>query len=631
MGKLYTCPTATAPVTTAAETKAGSWGVDETTNKKSYHRAPLTCCAAHDDWTVATKCTNPVRGYYDEASCTSVPGVTSAAACEQVAASDKDTCENAPSTTVEDTCELKPYNEVPEPLCSPEAIRAGYDGSTTAKSCDAFDVVKLNCATQKCTPSAAGANPYKIGYVSCTGSDCTINAAKPIVEVPFVAAGLPAHSKVLTYVDSQPYPAKGANSIRYMYNCEASDAACVAQGIHSKPTCTETASVSVAATRALCEAVSGGTQAACEAIAGCTFTAGTATSAPFVESSVKIYDMAPLPTGKKHTLVMMLLTDDGEPLGTVLKQFEVGYAGVCTVAPDGSVCGGNGACHLGYCVSHDGYFGTTCERNVDEDGSVCAAQTSSSSSECLAADGDGAAPGFGNYQCNWDSSTQLCSIQVVTTGFTASDVYEARATSMAASKLGETRFLNTRMLEANSAAIHKSDSDGMAETAGTKTKLESVAESVVATVAAVKSTTQNKVDALHAKTERNAIKVRQAKEESLRLQTTNLEAKLEMQRSLADHQTQVQNRFQSKRFDVYKLNALKQDKLKQEFARTRFTLNQLLTSNGPTVDPTQFKESTCTTDQFYNVVCSETTTDRSASFSGTGYVSGQTVDTTTTD
>eukprot|EP01043_Picozoa_sp_COSAG02_P040014 COSAG02_NODE_3204_length_7176_cov_1.990391_5_plen_1475_part_00 len=629
--KLYTCPTATAPVTTAAETQAGSWGVDATTDKASYHRAPLTCCAADDDWKVATKCTNPVRGFYDEASCTTVQGVTTAGACEQVAASDKESCENAPATTVEDTCELKPYDEVPESLCSPEAIRNGYDGSTTATSCDAFDVVKLDCGTHKCTPSAAGANPYKIGFVKCVGGDCTINAAKPIVEIPYVVAGLPAHSKVLTYVDSQPYPAKGANSLLYSYNCEASDADCVAAGSHSRPTCTETASVSVAATRSLCEAVSGGTKAACEAIVGCTFNAGTTAAAPFAESSVKIYDMAPLPTGKKHTLVMMLLTDDGEPLGTVLKQFEVGYAGGCTVAPDGSVCGGKGACQLGYCVCHDGYFGTSCERNVDEDGSVCAAKSSSSSAECLAADGDGASPGFGHYQCNWDSATDLCSIQVMTTGFTAGAVYEARATSMAASKLGEARFLTTRMLEANAAGITKSDDAGTAATAGTKTKLQAVTESVVATVAAAKSTTQTKVDALYAKTERNAIKVRQAKEESLRLQTSNLEAKLEMQRSLADHQTQVQNRFQSKRFDVYKLNALKQDKLKQEFARTRFTLNQLLTSNGPTVDPAQFKESTCTTDQFYNVVCSESSVDRSASFSGTGYVSGQTVDAATTD
>merc|ERR1711968_312221 len=631
--KLYTCPTGSPPATTAAATKAGSWGADETTNKKAYHRAPMTCCASVVDNVAgdATSCANPVSGYYDRVSCETVVGVTTAGACEQSAVTSRAACEDAPATTVEATCELKPFDEVPESGCSPAAILAGKDGSSTANSCDAYDVVKLDCGTQKCTPSPSTANPYKIGYVSCVGGACTINAPKPIVEVPFTVAGLPEYSKVLAYVDSKPYPSKGANALHYTYNCESSDTSCVSTGKHQASTCTETATVSVASTRALCAAESGGSQAACEAIAGCTYTPASSSTAPFVDSSIKIYDLQPLPTGKKHTLVLMLLTSEGEPLGTVLKQFEVGYAGGCAIAPDGTVCGGNGACHLGYCVCYDGYFGTTCERNVDEDGSVCAAQTSSSSSESLAADGDGAAPGFGNYQCNWDSSTQLCSIQVVTTGFTASGVYEARATSMVAGKLGETRFLNTRMLEANAAAIQKSDNAGNAETAGTKTKLETVTESVVATVAAAKSMTQTKVDALYAKAERNAIKVRQAKEESLRLQTSNLEAKLEMQRSLADHQTQVQNRFQSKRFDVYKLNALKQDKLKQEFARNRFTLNQLLASNGPTVDPTQFKESTCTTDQFYNVVCSETTTDRSASFSGTGYVSDQTVDTTTTD
>jgi hypothetical protein len=349
-----------------------------------------------------------------------------------------------------------------------------------------------------------------------------------------------------------------------------------------------------------------------------------------VDSSIKVYDLDPLPTGKKHTLVLMLLTSEGEPLGTVLKQFEVGYAGGCAVAPDGSVCGGQGACHLGYCVCYDGYFGTDCERNVDEDGSICAAKSSTTQADCTNADGNGATPGFGNYQCNWDTATSLCSIQVITTGFTAGSVYQARQTQLANSKLGEARFLNTRMLEANAAEIKQSDNAIATGTSGTKTKLETVAASVVATVAASKTATQTNVDALYAKAERNAIKVQQAKEESLRLQTTNLEAKLEMQRSLADHQTQVQNRFQSKRFDVYKLNAQKQDKLKQEFARTRFTLNQLLTSNGPTVDPSEFKQSTCTTDQFYNVVCSESTVDQSASFTGTGYVSGQTVDSAST-
>merc|ERR1712195_397863 len=160
---------------------------------------------------------------------------------------------------------------------------------------------------------------------------------------------------------------------------------------------------------------------------------------------------------------------------------------------------------------------------------------------------------------------------------------------------------------------------------GTKTKLETVAATVVATVAASKTATQTNVDLLYAKAERNQIKVQQAKDESLRLQTTNLEAKLEMQRSLADHQTQVQNRFQSKRFDVYKLNALKQDKLKQEFARSRFTINQLKTANGPMVDTTKFKESSCTTDQFYNVQCKDTISDKQSLYTGNGYVSAQTV------
>merc|ERR1712182_137759 len=155
--------------------------------------------------------------------------------------------------------------------------------------------------------------------------------------------------------------------------------------------------------------------------------------------------------------------------------------------------------------------------------------------------------------------------------------------------------------------------------------VEASVNTVVSTVANAKAAALLKVEQLHAKTERNAIKVQQAHEESLRLQTSNLEAKLEMQRSMGAHQTEVQNRFQTKRFDVYKLNALKQDKLKQEFARSRFTLNQLLTSNGPTVDPSQFTESTCTTDQFYNVECTETVTDKSAYYTGAGTLASPTV------
>merc|ERR1711865_640626 len=151
------------------------------------------------------------------------------------------------------------------------------------------------------------------------------------------------------------------------------------------------------------------------------------------------------------------------------------------------------------------------------------------------------------------------------------------------------------------------------------------AATVQTELSASKAATQLKVDALYAKMERNAIVIQQAREESLRSQTSNLEAKLELQRALASHQTEVQNRFQSKRFGVYKLNALKQDKLKQEFARSRFTINQLKTANGPTVDTTKFKESSCTTDQFYNVQCKDTISDKQSLYTGNGYVSAQTV------
>jgi len=211
------------------------------------------------------------------------------------------------------------------------------------------------------------------------------------------------------------------------------------------------------------------------------------------------------------------------------------------------------------------------------------------------------------------------------TGFKAGSVYETRVAQLTQSKLGEARFLNTRMLESTTATITKSNAAITAKTSSTNSKLQTHATTVQTSLTTDKAATQVKVDALYAKMERNAIVIQQAREESLRSQSTNLEAKLELKRALADHQTDVQNRFQTKRFGVYKLNALKQDKLKQEFARSRFTINQLKTANGPTVDTTKFKESTCTTDQFYNVKCTDTTVDKQSLYEGSGYVSAQTV------
>jgi len=320
-------------------------------------------------------------------------------------------------------------------------------------------------------------------------------------------------------------------------------------------------------------------------------------------------------------------------LGTQVVKFDVGYGGGCAIAPDGKTCGGNGACYLGYCVCYDGWYGTSCTNSVQEDGSTCAAQTATSLASCT-----GASDSAKSFSCVWSTTTLPAPVATATdtagictanlaavTGFKAGSVYETRVAQLTQSKLGEARFLNTRMLESTTATITKSNAAITAKTSSTNSKLQTHATTVQTSLTTDKAATQVKVDALYAKMERNAIVIQQAREESLRSQSTNLEAKLELKRALADHQTDVQNRFQTKRFGVYKLNALKQDKLKQEFARSRFTINQLKTANGPTVDTTKFKESTCTTDQFYNVKCTDTTVDKQSLYEGSGYVSAQTV------
>jgi hypothetical protein len=528
-------------------------------------------------------CPNTLPGVYDEAACETVPGATTQAACEQTGDTTGTTCSIVANVASEAACTLTSYAEIPAATCPPAAVAA------QVTDCDAFDPVLLDCATQKCTPT--GTNPYKIGYVSCPGGICTINAPKPVVEIPYSVKNLPAHAKVVAYVDSNPYPSKGSNVVNYVDHCESSDAACIADP----------------------------------------------TTRHFADSSIKIYDLKPLSADKKHTLVLMLLTESGEPLGTEVKQFQVGYGGGCSVAPDGSTCGGNGACYLGYCVCYDGWYGSACSNSVEEDGSTCAQQNGASKDSC-----EGASAACQSCTCSWSTTTVLtngsppasgatdtagictASLSAVST-FKAGDAYEKRVAQLTQSKLGEARFLNTRMLESTSAAIMKSNKAMTTSTTSTNSKLKTHAATVQTELSTTKAATQAKVDALYAKMERNAIVIQQAREESLRSQTSNLEAKLELQRALADHQTQVQNRFQTKRFGVYKLNALKQDKLKQEFARSRFTINQLKTANGPMVDTTKFKESTCTTDQFYNVVCTESTSNKQSLYTGTGYVSAQTV------
>merc|ERR1711871_198529 len=245
----------------------------------------------------------------------------------------------------------------------------------------------------------------------------------------------------------------------------------------------------------------------------------------------------------KHTAVLMLMTDSGEPLGSVQTSFEVGYGGGCEIAPDGTVCGGRGTCHLGYCVCYDG---STCDRAVDESGATCAAVTTQSSCS-------GASDVTRGFTCSWDAAAQLCQATFAASGpFTVNEAYEKRQKYLTQSKLGETRFLNTRMLEATSAMLTKSDASMISTTSTLKNNLDTFMGTLTADVSSKLATVQSNVNALYAKSARNVVKLQQAREESLRLQTQNLEEKLDMQRSLASHQRSVQNRLDSKRFEAYK-------------------------------------------------------------------------------
>ena len=482
------------------------------------------------------------------------------------------TCGTTVAST-ESACEQAAYPETPSSACPPAAVLAGVT------NCDSFEAVTLDCESQDCKPSTDATQAYKVGYIACTngGAVCTVNAAQPIVTIPFSVSGLPAYAKVAAYVDGKPYPSKSSNTMHFVSGCASADKACIAAG-----------------------------------------------TAAFADSSLKVYDLEPLGAGVKHTAVLMLMTDNGEPLGSVQTAFEVGYGGGCEIATDGTVCGGRGTCHLGYCVCYDGYYGNSCDRNVEESGATCAAATSST--VCTAA--SDVTQGF---TCTWDVSALLCKATFAASGaFTVNEAYEKRQQYLTQSKLGETRFLNKRMLEASSAMLTRSDATMVSTTSTLKNNLDTFMGTLSTDISTKLAAVQTNVNALYAKSARNVVKLQQAREESLRLQTTNLEEKLDMQRSLASHQRNVQNRLDSKRFDAYRLNAVKMDKLKQEFARSRFTINQLKTANGPLVDTTQFKETACTADQFYNVDCTETTTDRSSLYTGTGYRTAGTVDTSAT-
>ena len=92
------------------------------------------------------------------------------------------------------------------------------------------------------------------------------------------------------------------------------------------------------------------------------------------------------------------------------------------------------------------------------------------------------------------------------------------------------------MLEASSAMLTRSDATMVSTTSTLKNNLDTFMGTLSTDISTKLAAVQTNVNALYAKSARNVVKLQQAREESLRLQTTNLEEKLDMQRSLASHQ-----------------------------------------------------------------------------------------------
>ena len=130
---------------------------------------------------------------------------------------------------------------------------------------------------------------------------------------------------------------------------------------------------------------------------------------------------------------------------------------------------------------------------------------------------------------------------------------------------------------------------------------------IVNSLAASKSATTIKANSVRNKLDAAATTIANAKLESARTQTRNREARLADVRALEDHQTVVQNRLDAARQATLTKKAAQRATIVSKMAQAQFKMNQLRSSNGPTIAPGNLKKMSCTVDQFNRNECSEVT------------------------
>lgn len=329
-----------------------------------------------------------------------------------------------------------------------------------------------------------------------------------------------------------------------------------------------------------------------------TFTFDTAPTSGTART-VKLYKLS---TRVKHTLVVVLATSEGAILGMDKQEFEVTYTGGCAKDDAGVECGGKGVCHKGYCVCHDGYFGLTCSNAHNEETALTAPTTCVDTGTGLpvAKSCTGVASGIA---CTGGSGNEKCMV------FTAATQYRARQDAILQDGVAQNRYTTQAERAERSIALAQVTAAALAKKSAIETVLETkifgASSTLISSLATASTTTASNVAALRAKKDRNAVVIQQARLESVRLATANLEKYRDSQRSLYSQQTAMQNRLDKDYQSIKAKAATWVTTLTDNFNQARFIKNQLRTANGPRVKIADLKTETCTTDKFFKTTCTK--------------------------
>jgi hypothetical protein len=294
-----------------------------------------------------------------------------------------------------------------------------------------------------------------------------------------------------------------------------------------------------------------------------------------VEGALTYYsvDVIGLATGVNHEIQFYLVAASGRLLDVVQLQFQTMRSGGCVPDANGNPCSSNGLCQDGYCICYDGFIGTDCSIVDSTQGSATNGEASYTS------------PGA---------------------SFVPTGAHKTYKTMEAANKKSKASMAHTMGLAATNAELTRITTELTAKGIATKTKIEAELDSVAATVAANKAARAVTVAALHRKLDANAAAIQQDVLSSERSKTAALEAHIETQRTLFEHQTAVNKGFDSKKAAMAANMAAKLAMVTQDMAEARFRINNLVLNNGPAVKPSELTKNECTTDQFNNVVCVDT-------------------------